>query len=381
MQPAILIISNPVSGDGKGREFVQNHVIPLVQNLQYELKETIGAGTAGSLAAEFLQQRQDSNSTVVLVISGGDGTVHEVINGIGVSSRPLQLVICPQGTANALYSSLFPLHSDQLPTPEYRLRSLHAFLQGRTRALTLTQIRFFDTGGHITQTIFGIVVTSTALHAAILNTAENLRASIQGIERFKVAAAENMTQWYRGHVRLLSTSIEPALIYDPILGTFEPIGTADLELRGPFSYILSTTNVDRLEPAFEITPLFNKLPPGLREMDLIVVRPLQDPLLDHDTPESRKAFVPKLQAIFQGAYAQGGHVKLRYQDGTVGIGGSGPLIVEYVRCSGWEWWPVIDDEPAHLVCVDGTILKIPKGGKAVCDILHDPAELHYLVCA
>src|SRR5882672_1643784 len=50
----------------------------------------------GSLALKFL--RKHEHDSIVFVISGGDGNVHEVVNAIGIPSRAVQLVLCPQGT-------------------------------------------------------------------------------------------------------------------------------------------------------------------------------------------------------------------------------------------------------------------------------------------
>lgn len=334
----LLIITNPVSGDGKGRQFVHEHVLPLIQDHQYELQETKQVGSAGYLAAEFLR-KQPAGTPVVFVISGGDGTVHEVVNGLGVPSHPYQLVICPQGTANALYSTLFPPQHDQLPTVEYRLRSLRAYLDGRTRRVTLTQTCVLDSDSHVMRTVLGVVVASTALHASILDTAERLRPSIHGIERFKVAAAENISKWYHGNVRLFSRSA-CVQIYDPMVGAFKPLGSTEFDLPGPFAYFLSTVNVDRLEPAFEISPLFVKLPPTCDEMDLVVIRPLRDPFLKCDSHDDRSSSIRNLNAALQGAYIQGSHIGLRYQDGVPAATGGGPFVVEYLRCDGWEWSPV-----------------------------------------
>lgn len=337
MKPSLLVICNPISGDGSSRQFIQENVLPLIQGHQYELHETKQAGSAGELAAEFLR-KQHVDTLVVFVISGGDGTVHEVINGIGIPSRPVQLVICPQGTANALYSTLFPLSHDK-STAEYRLRSLRAFLNGRIRRVTLTQTCILESDNHVTKTILGVVVASTALHASILDTAERLRPSIQGIERFKVAAAENISKWYHSNVRLFSRS-GSVQIYDPTIEAFTSLGSSKFELPGPFVYFLSTVNVDRLEPAFEISPVFSKLPPTCEEMDLVVIRPLRDPFLKHDSPINRMSFVQNLTAVLHAAYVQGSHIALRYQDGVPTASGDGPFVVEYLRCSGWELTPV-----------------------------------------
>jgi len=387
MEQSILIISNPISGDGKGSHFVVEHVLPLLKNhqYQYEFSETTKQGHAGEVAAAFVQTHAEKGKSIVIIISGGDGTVHEVVNGIGSPSLPLQLVICPQGTANALYSALFPptnttLHnvdrsSDTPVRPsEDRLKSVHAFIQGRKKPLVLAQTRIINGKQAITDTILSIVVTSTALHASILDTAEHLRSSIRGVERFKVAAMENISHWYGGRLQLLSDE-KPAKSYDSVAGTFIQLEESQNLLDGPFAYLLSTVNVDRLEPSFEITPLFSSIPSSFGEMDMVVIRPMRDPTLATGNQADRTAFVPKLVNVLQSAYVQGSHVSLRYDQGN------GPCIVEYIRCNGWRWIPDVDDDRAHNVCVDGTILKIPTGGTVDCRIFSGAADTPYFICA
>jgi len=75
-------------------------------------------------------------------------------------------------------------------------------------------------------------------------------------------------------------------------------------------------------------------------------------------------------AVLQHAYKDGAHVDLLYaDDGSCTEEGNGEPIVEYFRCGGWEWVPKEGDDLAQLTCADGTIIKIPTGGKAVCKLL------------
>jgi len=180
------------------------------------------------------------------------------------------------------------------------------------------------------------VVTSTALHAAILHDSEALRASVPGIERFKLAAAQNATTWYRARARLLA----PVQRYDVTAGAFVNVAEEE-ELLGPFAYFLSTVNVDRLEPHFRIAPLQRALPPppGAQTMDVLVVRPLRDPSLEGKAGEGeRERFKETLWGVLGGAYQDGEHIKARYdsQDGKT----DGLPVVEYFRVRGWEWIPV-----------------------------------------
>lgn len=109
----MLIISNPKAGDGQSSQFIREKVIPLLEHLkqpsegEIQVVETQAAGDAGNIAYSYLQEvHQDQ--TAIIVISGGDTSVHEVLNRIATEDRKVTLIIVPSGTANALYHSLFP---------------------------------------------------------------------------------------------------------------------------------------------------------------------------------------------------------------------------------------------------------------------------------
>lgn len=66
------------------------------------LHRTLGPGHAAELAAEAAR-----NGAEELVIAGGDGTIHEVVNGLSAGAeRPLPLGLVPLGTGNDLCRSL-----------------------------------------------------------------------------------------------------------------------------------------------------------------------------------------------------------------------------------------------------------------------------------
>ena len=99
--------------------------------------------------------------------------------------------------------------------------------------------------------------------------------------------------------------------------------------------------MDRLEPAFRIAPLARSLPPAEPTCDIVVIRPLRDPSISKDSEEARSAFSAKVWQIFAAVYQDGAHVQLAYTtDGNLSADTDGPSVVEYLRCSGWEWTPV-----------------------------------------
>ncbi|KAH9063676.1 hypothetical protein EDB83DRAFT_2382407 [Lactarius deliciosus] len=332
----LIVVYNPVCGDRKGAQLTTETVLPLLTSHVFATEHV---GHAGTLLL--------SRASLSFLVSG-DGTLHEIKDG---SFPSLRIVLVPGGTANALHSTFFPPSSapDAEPT---LLASLLALLSGaapRLVPLTLALTTIVPEGPRVVS----VVVTSTSLHAAILHDSEALRASVPGIERFKIAAAQNCDD-----VR-----------YDVPSGAFVPLAE-EQELLGPFAYFLSTVNVDRLEQHFRIAPLQRSLPPphGAQTMDVLAIRPLRDPSLEgKDGEAEREGFKDRIWGALGGAYQDGAHVHARYAnpDGKK----DGPLVVEYFRVGGWEWIPEEDDEKAHLLCADGSIFRAQKGGKISSNVL------------
>lgn len=347
----LLIISNPVCGAGDGHKFVEDHVVPLLQKNGYKIDKialTEAPDHAGTLLINFMEH---SEGPLTVILSSGDGTLHELVNALAQARQmavpyPISLVLIPSGTANALHSTLFPPSLQGTDEPlAHKLKSVQSYINGgRTVPLTLaaTSIQ----GPTSKQSVISAVVTSTALHASILHDSERLRKDIPDISRFKIAAANNITRWYNSKVSFLPTPTGRVDMYDNRHKTFavHPESTAAapiVEMQGPFEYFLSTVNVDRLEPAFQITPLQSKIPPVQGSMEVVIVRPMRDTTIKGHSEEERKAFANKAGAVLGGAYMQGSHVDMNYgSDGKVALEEAGLPVVEYIRCGGWEWIPV-----------------------------------------
>ena len=409
----LLVLYNPVSGNSSGKQIVEEHILPLLSKhgkVADRVVSTERPGHAGSLVVDFIDQFPAKDRVAIdIVLVSGDGTLHEIVNLLDEEcarrgdSKPFprfRIALIPGGTANALYSSFFP-QSTGTETSSHQFASLDAFLGPTPSAKTLSLSHTVITPPHASSqdsetrahtSVVSVVVTSTSLHASILHDSEALRKGMPGIERFKVAAQQNATRWYHSRVRLLpftpSSSVQR---YDPVTDAFAPVSEAETELDGPFAYFLSTINVDRLEPAFRISPLARSHPSASTNhedgaIDVVVVRPKRDPSVKDETEETRTRFTGKAWQVLGSAYANGAHVKLRYgAEGEVGEGGIGLPVVEYFRVGGWEWIPVSAstvptesliiliqdkaDEEARLLCADGTIFTIPPGGKALSRIL------------
>ncbi|PKI82333.1 hypothetical protein MVES1_003517 [Malassezia vespertilionis] len=311
---------------------------------------------------------------LTLVVLGGDGTVHEALDGMQSVSIPSEifLVIVPTGTANAMYHALFGTHPGGYAAtdPRWRLCALQAFAASKsTQPLSLMRVTMGDT--HLS-----CVVTSHALHAAILRDSESLRASHPGIERFKMAAEQNMVRWTEGEL-VLEPGTEPVQRYCPSKHTFVPVAAlgdyqADqhgtLRIQGPFVYLTAMV-VDRLEAAFVPAPFAGpRCEAALRRpsdmVDIVVLRPLRSPVVQKaiaqgdpmDKIHEMYAQGPLAEVFFEGMYKDGAHVSFAY-DGDEDVAGeqAGMPVVEYFRAAAYAWRPAPTDPSATTTCVDGTI--------------------------
>lgn len=92
----VLLIANPISGGGKGRDLAPKLSTALRERgVRAEIYFTKTAGDAARRAAQAGEESWDG-----LIALGGDGTVNEVLNGMPDPSRPLGVL--PVGTANVL---------------------------------------------------------------------------------------------------------------------------------------------------------------------------------------------------------------------------------------------------------------------------------------
>ncbi|KAG6850466.1 hypothetical protein H0H93_012887 [Arthromyces matolae] len=328
---------NPVCGDCSAQRFFESDVVPLLQAHNKALDAlfvTKHPGHAGELVFAFLQTIRDD---VTIILGSGDGTLHEILNFLALNvtgSVPrLRFVVIPCGTANALYSSIFPPSPVEQESGAYRLKSLQSYLDSsRTIPLTLAIATLWSrpNDNKPPQSVTSAVVLSTSLHASILHDSEALREEIPGIQRRLLPAPDT------GKVQIYNPATQ-TFVDHPESNEADPI----VDLDGPFAYFLSTVNVDRLEPNFRIAPLAQRIPSKEATCEVVLVRPMRDPSIHLDSSESRSSFVPKLWTVLTAAYQDGAHIDLRYtSNGDVTASGDGPVVVEYIRCGGWEWIPV-----------------------------------------
>lgn len=357
------LIINPASGAKATEDILKEDVLPLFKkhtSIQIKEHRTTCEGDGVRIAKEILDGVKQGNDddTLRLVLLGGDGTIHEVLNGIvqqreGKCEIPcnVKIALVPTGTANAVYASLYPDKS--LEERTYKLKSIQAMLSNEYTEYP--QALFTVASERTKKATISVVVTSHALHASILADSEALRSSHPGIERFKIAATQNMSRWTLADLELKGRGQGDTIqLYDPTSSTFKDISPKEAQFSDPIIYFICVT-IDRLEPSFVVAPYSGPTFSSLQRkelqrpsdaVDILLIRPLRDPALqqytdkkdafwlDEESNSVREDFAQKtIQQVVKGMYSNGKHIDLQYDN-------IGPYICEYYRCGGYKWIPV-----------------------------------------
>ena len=139
------VIHNPSSG---GRVWDPGQLQEQLLGLDLDWVETRGPGDVTKAAEEW--------DDGLLIVAGGDGTVNEVVNGLGNNGFPegVTLAVLPAGTGNDLAATL--------AVPEGPGEAEAVIRRGRVRAIDVARVRSGDLGER-----FFVNVTTGGLGAEI----------------------------------------------------------------------------------------------------------------------------------------------------------------------------------------------------------------------
>ncbi|KAH9811252.1 hypothetical protein DFH28DRAFT_1131170 [Melampsora americana] len=389
------LIWNPVAGKGQAKLWLDQLVIPILTfaGVRFKLHQSSLPTTRTKIKDKSLYQEifnltsdQLNRSHPKVILMGGDGTTHDFLNQITtydpLTGQPilpsLELIILPLGTANALFFSTHPSVSN-LNQPRNVLRSLLLALFSTTasptdqisKILQLAHVQVFDHDHQLTDQAIAHVVISTALHAAILHTADELRDNpeYEGSSRFSEAFKRNNTNTWKASLSLSPTrsssnseSPPSILRYEPNQQNFISISESELNssLEDEFSYFTSCL-IDRLESNFLIAPMRSSIKNESNpSIDLIIIRPKRDLRLKEMNQEDFEiASSDQLTEVMTEAFNSGHHLQLTLPDGQP--------RVEYIRCGAWEWKSLSSNQE---VCIDGNLIQIPQNGSVLCSVLN-----------
>lgn len=108
MPNRVHIISHPRSGNGKGT-IILKEVMQILDGFQLEYinYQTNYATHANLLTKEMIHSSGDRTIDYLLVI-GGDGTLHEVVDTLQESKRNIPITYIPAGTGNDFHRTWYP---------------------------------------------------------------------------------------------------------------------------------------------------------------------------------------------------------------------------------------------------------------------------------
>ncbi|HEY9720964.1 MAG TPA: diacylglycerol kinase family protein [Oscillatoriaceae cyanobacterium] len=178
-------IVNPYSGGGQtGRRWPSSARRLAEAGLSFETRETCAAGEATTLAREALQAGAD---TIVAV--GGDGTIHEIVNGFFADGRAIapeaRLGILPAGSGSDLIKTLgIPADADGAIA---RLR------RGETRVVDLGLARFATDAGEASR--YYINTASLGLSGAVLVKMRTLPSFVGGSAAYMLGSVSTLFEF------------------------------------------------------------------------------------------------------------------------------------------------------------------------------------------
>lgn len=199
----IQIVVSVLSGTQKARATCRDIVQPFLAHLslKYEVHETKSAQTIKELSESKFLDRACSGTPQTIILLSGDGGLVDLVDVFYESNRsvktPPQVALIPCGTGNAMASSI-GLRSGTAS-------ALLTLLQGTPTPLPVCTVNLSPGSQLVTDegrqrvplcadphashnTLYGAVVVSWALHAALVADSDTAEYRKFGLERFKMAA-------------------------------------------------------------------------------------------------------------------------------------------------------------------------------------------------
>ena len=341
---SIHLIVSTASGALEAESYCRSTLEPLLRERGVSTFTRHGTTDAGSVArtvTEVLSEPETEKAVTFIVLSG-DGGVSEVVNAFHDGLRggrggrkgngEVVLVLIPMGTANALAHSARVVAKDPLKV----------LFEGTPRRLPVISVRFSPGSRVVTEegrgreqlaaseTLFGCVVVSWGIHASLVAESDTAEMRKHGIQRFRMVAEKLLEEGhrYQGSVEVKGHD-----------GQWDELRYPGDKQEGEHIYVLATL-VSNLEEKFCISPASaEKAIDGT--LRLVAIRPIEG---------------KEVMRLLGLAYQGGKHVEEKDK-------------VFYEEIVGMRIAFREDDERWRMVCVDGKIIAVEKGGWVCVDVL------------
>ncbi|KAL1965420.1 hypothetical protein VTN77DRAFT_5676 [Rasamsonia byssochlamydoides] len=337
----IHIIISILSGTKQAKSFFQNVFEPFLSRLgaiNYQVHETKSEQTILELARSIFLPRARRGISQTIVLLSGDGGLVDLIRVFFTENEaaPIEnpsVALIPLGTGNAMANSIGLLSRQTF--------GLETLLHGVPRPLPTFVATFSPQAKYVTNEgrgreeietssdrrgprIYGAVVASWGMHAALVADSDTAEYRKFGPDRFKMAARELLfpsdgteTHRYKGTIKLTTRNGPDGEERTRTLDTTDHM------------YVL-TTLVSMLEKGFTISPASSPLDGRLRVVYFASMSP--------------KEAMDLMTLAYQGGH----HV---YQD-----------VVTYEEIESIRIDFDEEDEKWRRVCIDGKVVIVEQGG-------------------
>jgi len=152
----VVLLYNPIAGKNRERRHADVETAAGVlraAGLQAEPVETRAPGSAGAQAQEAVNAGYDT-----VVACGGDGTIHDVVQGLAGSDIPLGVI--PLGTGNSL--------ANELRLSRNPARAAQSLLTSEPRRIALGKVECPERGTGLQSTRYFIAIAGAGVDARML---------------------------------------------------------------------------------------------------------------------------------------------------------------------------------------------------------------------
>ncbi|KAG0163354.1 hypothetical protein DFQ28_000136 [Apophysomyces sp. BC1034] len=342
----VYVLINPAAGARQAAEQWRETVRPMLEKAglhDFDVQETHPDGGTREQAAQVgLAILQDAPRPAVIICLGGDGVLHDLVNGLSdVATRGarFRIGVIPSGSGNAF------AHSLNLQSVEHATLRIIKDQAEPFRLMDVT-LGTSTTVGELSNVVYDpetrkriLVVMSWGFHCQIVSRARHLDHKLGNV-RFAMAAKELMSELTDYTGTLVALDARRYIGGGENNNNDDVFGPKQTEKWNPgrFTYFLATKQ-HSLEKGFKIAPLASHTS---KEMDVVIMR---EATAEQLTTASIKAF-------------QGGrHVQEK--------------DVEYYKTPEL----ILQVHEADEVCLDGEIIVVPANGVVRVKVLTDEPYL------